>query len=141
MSMALKKKILPFILEHDKWPSEKFMSCGRCYNVHVTKNARLVIRHQHTDLSMVYEAYTGDSYTRDPEDGIIFYSKAKNKPAECIQNATRDLHVEDGWIPDYWKSNMMLLVEAAKCRHLSSTAVIGAAGRELDPGRFHCTPV
>ena len=80
---------------------------------YVTKNARLVIRHTRTGLAMVYEAHTGDSYTLHQDKKTVHKTEAKeaHKPIESIRNATKDIHVANGWLPYEFKNNGLMVLK------------------------------
>jgi hypothetical protein len=115
MRAKVKSRVIPSILNNGMWPHEHTFRCGKCYEVYVTSNARIVMKHTRTKLLMVYEAHTGDSYHLDPENKTVFHSHAQetHKPTEAILNATKDIHVANGWLPEEFKNGLMILCEAA----------------------------
>lgn len=115
MRTKIRQCIISCILDNGMWPREQTVCCGNSYYVDVKKNARLVMKHKHTGLTMVYEAHTGDSYTLHPEKKTVFYTKAKgaHNPTESMRNATKYLHVENGWLPDEFKNNELMVLSHA----------------------------
>lgn len=110
---CIEQCIIPYIVENDMWPQELTIRCGKYYDVYVTKNARLVIRHTRTGLAMVYEAHTGDSYTLHEDKKTVKKTEAKeaHKPIERVRNATKDIHVANGWLPYEFKNNGLMVLQ------------------------------